>query len=89
MVQQTEVEETEHQNIKMSNKCVGARVRFPYIPFTDVGVEGGPEELCMLTPAKEYEPLARASFGFVQDTGKKTAHLVSNIFYTWFHTESM
>lgn len=28
----------------------GGRLRFQYLPLTEAGVEGGPEELCILTP---------------------------------------
>lgn len=43
---------------------VGTRITLPYVPFTDAGVEGGPEELCMLTPVKECNALIRAFFQY-------------------------
>lgn len=43
---------------------MGTRITLPYVPFTDAGVEGGPEELCMLTPVKECNALIRAFFQY-------------------------
>lgn len=55
---------------------MGTRIAFPYVPFTDAGVEGGPEELCMLTPVKECNPLIRAFFQYFSISGMTSTTLM-------------